>query len=583
MKTRVITILKQILTKNVNLSTSLNECPYKVSEYVDHNPNPKLSTSLADTVDSLGFESDHQPNIVSAEMASPNLEIRITPKKPEQLAKSSINDPTIKTSAQKSFHEIPGPRGLPFIGTLLNYTTKNSTYSLNHMFLSQLERSKQFGPIYKEKIGPNSAVYVTDAKIYEKILRVEGPTPYRMILEPMLIYRKKRKLAIGMSNSQGEEWRRNRVILGKKMQKLKEVEKYISWMAGVADDLLKRISFISDKSHIANGIELEICKWSLESVCTFLYDDRIGCLDTPPNSQAKSFVESVVGYFGSMHPLIFGAPFYKYFSTPLWKRHIAHADNMIAMGKHFVNKFLLEKFQSLSNSSSLLAYLINYPGLHKSEINLTIVDMMMGSIETTTNTMLWLLYVLAKHPSQQNKLYEEILRVYPKDDVFTSDTLSNFVYLKACLKETLRLYPITYATSRVMIKDVELGGYHIPEKTHVQGCLWAMGRDETIFTNTLKFNPERWIKTKSSPKENEMSIDKDSTTNSDMAPFVANLVWGHGARQCPGRRLAEQEIYITLAKIIKKFELKYGQDEVKPIMKPIIGPDRPLKIIFVPR
>ncbi|XP_065319220.1 cytochrome P450 10-like isoform X2 [Gordionus sp. m RMFG-2023] len=134
-----------------------------------------------------------------------------------------------------------------------------------------------------------------------------------------------------------------------------------------------------------------------------------------------------------------------------------------------------------------------------------------------------------------------------------------------------------------MVKDVELGGYHIPKKTHVQGCLWAMGRDEKIFTNAQEFNPERWIKTKTLAKDCGKSVNKNVPLNSDMAPFVANLAWGHGARQCPGRRLAEQEIFITLAKIIRKFELKYGEDEVKPIMKPIIVPDRPLQIIFSPR
>ncbi|XP_065319105.1 cytochrome P450 10-like [Gordionus sp. m RMFG-2023] len=415
MKARISPILRQIFTRNGNSSIAPNECPYKMSGLVKQNPTPKGETFSpevpADTFNSL--KQDPQPNIIPVEKVSMGNAIGISPKMiPEEFKPKSSNDDRMKISSPKSFHEMPGPRGLPIIGTLLNYTSKNSPYSLNHMFLSQVDRSIEYGPIYKEKIGPNSSVYITDARLYEKVIRVEGPTPHRKQLDPMLYYRKQRKLAIGMTNAQGEEWKSNRLILGKKMQKPKEVENYIPWMSGVADDLLKRIAIISDKSHIAHGIELEICKWSLESLCTFIYEDRIGCLDTPPNPQAKLFVESVVGYFRSMHPLIFGAPFYKYFSTPHWKKHIAHADNMVAMGKYFVNKFK-KKFESASNSS-LLAYLINHPTLEKNEINLTIIDMMMGSIETTTNTMLWLLYALSKNPKQQNILYEEILRVCPE-------------------------------------------------------------------------------------------------------------------------------------------------------------------------
>ena len=41
-------------------------------------------------------------------------------------------------------------------------------------------------------------------------------------------------------------------------------------------------------------------------------------------------------------------------------------------------------------------------------------------------------------------------------------------YIKAIVRETFRLYPITYSTSRIVAEDVELGGYHIPKGTHCQ-------------------------------------------------------------------------------------------------------------------
>ena len=41
-------------------------------------------------------------------------------------------------------------------------------------------------------------------------------------------------------------------------------------------------------------------------------------------------------------------------------------------------------------------------------------------------------------------------------------------YIKAIVRETFRLYPITYSTSRIIAEDVELGGYHIPKGTHCQ-------------------------------------------------------------------------------------------------------------------
>jgi len=56
-----------------------------------------------------------------------------------------------------------------------------------------------------------------------------------------------------------------------------------------------------------------------------------------------------------------------------------------------------------------------------------------------------------------------------------------------------------------------------------------------VFPDPKSFVPERWL----------------NVRNEDMG--VANLVWGHGARMCIGRRLAEQEMYLGLARVIQLY------------------------------
>lgn len=70
-------------------------------------------------------------------------------------------------------------------------------------------------------------------------------------------------------------------------------------------------------------------------------------------------------------------------------------------------------------------------------------------------------------------------------------------------------------------------------QTHVQANIFGMGRDPKLFPEPEKFLPERWLR---------------GNTSTDLRAF-SNLVWGHGARMCIGRRFAEQEIYIALAKV----------------------------------
>lgn len=74
------------------------------------------------------------------------------------------------------------------------------------------------------------------------------------------------------------------------------------------------------------------------------------------------------------------------------------------------------------------------------------------------------MYYIATHPQIQDKLRDEVFRVLPeKNSPVTYESLmSGIPYLKACIKETLRLAPIAIGNLRTMTKDVVIGGYKIP-------------------------------------------------------------------------------------------------------------------------
>ncbi len=61
-----------------------------------------------------------------------------------------------------------------------------------------------------------------------------------------------------------------------------------------------------------------------------------------------------------------------------------------------------------------------------------------------------------------------------------------------------------------------------------------MTRAERYFKEQSKFEPKRWIKG-----------EKESA---NVHPY-SHLPFGFGARMCIGRRIAEQEIYTTIAKV----------------------------------
>lgn len=49
-----------------------------------------------------------------------------------------------------------------------------------------------------------------------------------------------------------------------------------------------------------------------------------------------------------------------------------------------------------------------------------------------------------------------------KMSLITSDMLNGIPYAKACIKESMRLFPVTIGVLRTMQKDVSIGEYRIP-------------------------------------------------------------------------------------------------------------------------
>jgi cytochrome P450 len=91
---------------------------------------------------------------------------------------------------------------------------------------------------------------------------------------------------------------------------------------------------------------------------------------------------------------------------------------------------------------------------HLKEIKMNLVLFMLAGYETTSTTLSYSTYVLAKFQEEQQKLYEEILSYYnaSNDDADSNDlsstqtanleSLNKLEYLDMFIKEVLRMYPI---------------------------------------------------------------------------------------------------------------------------------------------
>lgn len=74
------------------------------------------------------------------------------------------------------------------------------------------------------------------------------------------------------------------------------------------------------------------------------------------------------------------------------------------------------------------------------------------------------MYQLSQNEDKQEKLFAELQRALgEKTSRITPATLEQLPYLKACIKETLRMYPVVLGNGRSLQSDAVIGGYNVPK------------------------------------------------------------------------------------------------------------------------
>ena len=146
---------------------------------------------------------------------------------------------------------------------------------------------------------------------------------------------------------------------------------------------------------------------------------------------------------------------------------------------------------------------------------------------------------LLRHPMVLKKVKDEAKNVVGNRKNITEDDLVHMHYLKAVIKETLRLHPpIPLLVPRESMQDIKLQDYNIASGTRVIVNAWAIARDPKYWDRPEEFAPERFMNSYIDVKGNDF----------ELIPF------GAGRRGCPGIIFAMVIVEIVLANLLHQFE-----------------------------
>ncbi|WOH10588.1 hypothetical protein DCAR_0730057 [Daucus carota subsp. sativus] len=174
-------------------------------------------------------------------------------------------------------------------------------------------------------------------------------------------------------------------------------------------------------------------------------------------------------------------------------------------------------------------------------VKAVLLDIYSAGTDTTATALEWAMTELLRHPVVMNNVQKEVREILGSKPDIKDDDLEKMKYLKAVIKETLRLHPpVPLLVPRAAREDVKVNGYDIAAGTMVITNAWAIGRDPETWDEPEEFLPERFLNSSIDFKGHDFQL----------IPF------GAGRRGCPGIAFAMATNEFVLANLLHKFDWK---------------------------
>lgn len=201
-------------------------------------------------------------------------------------------------------------------------------------------------------------------------------------------------------------------------------------------------------------------------------------------------------------------------------------------------------------------------------------EMFTAGTDTTTSTLEWAMAELLTSPKALKKAQAELRSTISPGNKLQEKDIENLPYLKAVIKETLRLHPpLPFLVPHMAMESCKMLGHHIPKDTQILVNAWAIGRDPKTWEDPLLYKPGRFLKP-------DMVDYKGH--NFEFIPF------GSGRRICPAVPLVSRVLPLALGSLLHSFDwvlpsgLKPENIDMTERMGITLRKSVPLKVIPIP-
>ncbi|KAN0042680.1 hypothetical protein ACTA71_011490 [Dictyostelium dimigraforme] len=204
----------------------------------------------------------------------------------------------------------------------------------------------------------------------------------------------------------------------------------------------------------------------------------------------------------------------------------------------------------------------SYPKYQQSEDNIIspIFDMFVPGLNTSSFILEWFILLLSNYSITQQLIYNELINVLKqeeeqeqeeqeeqkeeeeKEKLFYKDFIGikhkiKTPILNSTINEVIRYKMGTSGGPRTTKEDIFIDGKFIPKGTSVAILTIAIFNDKEYWGNPEEFVPDRFI-----------------GDHNKIKPHLDRLLqFGIGKRQCPGKNIANDQIYLVCANMVLNF------------------------------
>ncbi|KAH6821458.1 hypothetical protein C2S53_006289 [Perilla frutescens var. hirtella] len=430
----------------------------------------------------------------------------------------------------------PGPPRLPFIGNLHQFDTASP-----HLYLYKL--SQKYGPLMSMKLGSVPVIVVSSPEMAKEILKTHDLAfcSRPNVLGPHKLSYNGLDIAFAPYS---ESWRELRKLCVVHLLSNKQVQSFRPIREEEVFRMIGNLSTAASSGGVANLSEIT---FSLTSslICWMAFGKKHGGGESRRLRLDELMIESQAmqgGVFVSDYLPSFG-----------WVDKLTGMIGRLDRICKDLDEFFQELIDDHLDSSSpklinpnILDLLIKLKRDNSASIPLTwdhvkaiLMDIFVAGTDTGAATIIWTMTGLIQNPAIMEKLQKDIRDLVGDRGRVNEDDLPKLPYLKAVIKETLRLYPpAPLLLPRESMEDCNIKGYIIRAKTLVYINAWAIARDPEYWESPDEFVPERFL---------------NSTIDIIGQDFQV-IPFGGGRRGCPGIPMGLATVELAVANLVYSFD-----------------------------